>query len=81
MHKIIVGTPAKSQIRDFLLILSKQFSKYSGFNYTDTIGSIIFKFGLTNQISCFMMDNTYNNNTAINNFIIKLRFNSKERCV
>ena len=24
------------------------------------------------------MDNTYNNNTAVNNFIIKFRFNSKE---
>ena len=38
----------KGQIWNFLLALLKQLRKYSGFNYANTISSIIFKFSLTN---------------------------------
>jgi hypothetical protein len=39
---------AKGQIRDFLLALLEQLGEYSGFNYANTVGSVIFEFSLTN---------------------------------
>ena len=75
---------AKGQIRDFLLALLEQLGEYSGFNYADTVGSIIFEFGLTDQIGWFIMDNAYNNDTAVDNLAIEFGFNSEEcrvRCV
>jgi len=64
-----------------MLALLEQLSPYNSYNYHDIIGNTIAKYNLSNQIGWFIMDNAHNNNTCINFFIIKLRFNKEQHQV